>query len=91
MDWKETDERLIRRGELILARHIKELEPMNKHRIGRPYTLSNGVIKLLTAVYYLYGMPIRQLEGFAKALHSLVPDMPTGDYGFLEAWDRRGG
>jgi hypothetical protein len=44
MDWKETDERLIRRGELILApspilkNHRKELKTMNKHRRGRPYT-----------------------------------------------------
>ena len=88
MDWKKTDERLIRRGELILdpsilKNHRKELKTMNKHRIGRPYTLSNGIIKLLTAVRYLYGMPIRQLEGFARALHSLVPDMPTGDYSGL--------
>ena len=88
MDWKETDERLIRRGELILdpsllENHVKELETMNNHRIGRPYTLSNSIIKLLTAVRYLYGMPYRQLEGFTRALHTLVPDMPTGDYSGL--------
>jgi hypothetical protein len=88
MDWKETDERLIRRGELILdpsllENHVKELETMNKHRIGRPYTLSNSIIKLLTAVRYLYGLPYRQLEGFTRALHRLVPDMPTGDYSGL--------
>ena len=88
MDWKETDERLIRRGELILdpslmKNHVNELKTMNKHRIGRPYTLSNSYIKLLTAVRYLYGMPYRQLEGFTNALHRLVPDMPTGDYSGL--------
>jgi hypothetical protein len=88
MDWKKTDERLIRRGELILDpsilnNHRKELKTMNKGRIGRPYTLSNGIIKLLTAVRYLYGMPYRQLEGFTNALHRLVPDMPTGDYSGL--------
>jgi hypothetical protein len=88
MDWKKTDERLIRRGELILDpsilnNHRKELKTMNKGRIGRPYTLSNGYIKLLTAVRYLYGMPYRQLEGFTNALHRLVPYMPTGDYSGL--------
>ncbi len=88
MDWKETDERLIRRGELILdpsilKNHVKELKTMNKHRIGRPYTLSNGYIQLLTAVHYLYTMPYRQLEGFTKALHRLVPDLPQGDYSGL--------
>jgi hypothetical protein len=88
MDWKETDERLIRRGELILdpslmKNHVNELKTMNKHRIGRPYTLSNSIIKLLTAVRILYGLPYRQLEGFTRALHRLVPDMPTGDYSGL--------
>ena len=88
MDWKKTDERLIRRGELILdpttlKNHVKELETMNKGRIGRPYTLSNGIIQLLTAIRYLYGLPYRQLEGFTRALHTLVPDMPTGDYSSL--------
>jgi hypothetical protein len=39
MDWKKTDERLIRRGELILdleslKNHEKELKTMNKHRRG---------------------------------------------------------
>jgi hypothetical protein len=88
MGWKETDERLIRRGELILdsslmKNHVKELKTMNNHRIGRPYTLSNSIIKLLTAIRYLYGLPYRQLEGFTRALNRLVPDMPTGDYSGL--------
>ena len=88
MDWKETDERLIRRGELILdpsllKNHKKELETMNEHRIGRPYTLSNNYIQLLTAIRYLYGLPYRQLEGFTRALHRLVPDLPQGDYSGL--------
>ncbi len=60
MTWKETDERLIRRGELILdptvlSNHAKELKTMNKQRIGRPYTMSHSYIKLLAAVRYLYG------------------------------------
>ena len=42
MDWKETDERLIRRGELILdpsllESHEQELKTMNKGRRGRPF------------------------------------------------------
>ena len=49
MSWKETDERLIRRGELILdpsllENHRKELEIMNKGRIGRLYTTSNSIV-----------------------------------------------
>ncbi|MDP2855802.1 MAG: IS5 family transposase [bacterium] len=86
MDWKETDERLIRRGELILdPKHLEnprqELKTMNKHKRGRNYHISNTYIQLLAAIRYLYGMPYRQLEGFTRALHRLVPTTPTrADY-----------
>jgi hypothetical protein len=54
MDWKETDEKLIRRGELILdlkslKNHRKELENMNEGRPGPRYKLADNYIQLLTA------------------------------------------
>ena len=88
MTWKETDERLIRRGELILdieslKNHEQELKTMNKGRRGRPYLLANTYVQLLSAVRYLYQMPYRQLEGFTRSLHTLVPALPPGDYSGL--------
>ena len=88
MDWKKTDERLIRRGELILdleslKNHVKELENMNEGRPGPRYRLANSIIQLLSALRYLYGMPYRQLEGYTRILHRLVPDLPQGDYSGL--------
>jgi IS5 family transposase len=88
MDWKETDEKLIRRGELILdlkslKNHRKELENMNEGRPGPRYKLANTYIQLLAAVRYLYGMPYRQLEGYTRILHRLVPDLPPADYSGL--------
>ena len=88
MAWKKTDERLIRRGELILdpsllENHGQELKTMNKGRRGRPYLLANTYVELLSAVRYLYGMPYRQLEGFTRSLHTLVPALPPGDYSGL--------
>jgi IS5 family transposase len=88
MAWKETDERLIRRGELILdpsllENHEQELKTMNKGRRGRPYLLANTYVELLSAVRYLYQMPYRQLEGFTRSLHTLVPALPPGDYSGL--------
>jgi IS5 family transposase len=85
MDWKETDERLIRRGELILdmeslKNHGKELENMNKGRPGPRYKHANSYIQLLAAVRYLYQMPYRQLEGYTRILHRLVPKLPQADY-----------
>jgi len=85
MDWKAVDERLIRRGELILdleslRNHQKELETMNKGRPGPRYKLANSYINLLAVVRYLFQMPYRQLEGYTRALHRLVPELPPADY-----------
>jgi hypothetical protein len=49
MDWKAVDERLIRRGELILdleslGNHEKELEEMNKGRPGPRFRIANSYI-----------------------------------------------
>ena len=88
MGWKETDDKLIRRGELILdlkslKNHRKELKTMNKGKRGPHYRLANTYIQLLAAVRYLYQMPYRQLEGFTRTLHGLVPALPQGDYSGL--------
>jgi len=88
MDWKETDERLIRRGELILdleslKNHGKELENMNEGRPRPRYRLADSYIQLLATIRYLYEMPYRQLEGYTRILHRLVPDLPQGDYSGL--------
>ena len=88
MSWKETDERLIKRGELILdpsllENHEKELKTMNKGRRGRPYLHANTYIQLLSAVRCLYGLPYRQLEGFTRALHTLIPNLRPADYSGL--------
>ena len=88
MGWKETDEKLIRRGKLILdteslKNHRKELKKMNEGRPGPRYKLANSYVELLAAVRYLYGMPYRQLEGFTRTLHTLVPDLLPGDYSGL--------
>lgn len=87
-DWRETDERLIRRGELILELgfvedYQAELDAMNHGKEGRPYKLTPTYIHFLNAIRYLYQMPYRQLEGFTRALHRLVPQIPSGDYSGL--------
>jgi hypothetical protein len=88
MDWKSVDEKLIRRGELILdlktiRNHEKEVKKMNHGKPGPRYKISNSYITLLAAVRYIYGLPYRQLEGFTNTLHRLVPELPTGDYSGL--------
>lgn len=88
MGWKDVDERLIRRGELLLSLDFlegydRELEGMNRGKEGRPFTLTNSYTRFLGVVRYLFLMPYRQLEGFTIALHRLVPRLPSGDYSGL--------
>ena len=88
MDWQKIDEKLTRRGELILdtdllEHHEEELKAVNRGKNGRPYQMAASYIQLLSAVRYLYQMPYRQLEGFTRTLHKLVPALPTGDYSGL--------
>ena len=88
MGWREVDERLIRRGELLLGLDFlegydEELVEMNRGKEGRPFTLTNSHIRFLGVVRCLFGMPYRQLEGFAIGLNRLVPRLPSGDYSGL--------
>ncbi len=87
-NWRETDERLIKRGELILElsfveNYQTELDAINHGKEGRPYKLTPTYIQFLTAFRILYSVPYRQLEGFTRALHKLVPQLPSGDYSGL--------
>jgi len=88
MDWKAVDERLIRRGELLLNLEFldgyeDELKTMNGGKVGRPYALAEGYMEFLSIVRYLLVMPYRQLEGFTRALNRLVPRLPSADYSGL--------
>jgi len=85
MGWKEIDEKLIKRGELLLdlgflEGYEEELEAMNRGKTGPPYRLASSYIQLLSTIHHLYSMPYRQLERFTRSLHRPVPPLPPGDY-----------
>jgi len=88
VDWDSVDERLIKRGELLLSmdfleRYEDELKAMNRGKEGRPFALTNSHIVFLAVVRYLFGLPYRQLEGFTRALNRLLPRLPSADYSGL--------
>jgi len=88
MDWKAVDERLIRRGELLLSldfldSYEDELRAVNWGKVGRPYHLTDRYVEFLMVVRYLFSMPYRQLEGFSRGLNRLVPKLPSADYSGL--------
>jgi len=56
---------------------------MNRGKEGKRFTLTDSHIGFLGVVRHLFGLPYRQLEGFARALNRLVPTLPSGDYSGL--------
>jgi hypothetical protein len=90
MDWRLVDERLIRRGELLLSLDFLEgydyeLSLLNDCKVGRPFKITDGYAVFLAVVRYLFSMPYRQVEGFTRALSRLIQRLPTVDY----SWVRR--
>jgi len=88
MDWRGVDERLIRRGELLLSlgfleSYDLELSVLNFGKVGGPYRVACMYVVFLAVVRCLFGMPYRQLEGFTRALHRLIPRLPPVDYSWL--------
>ena len=58
LDWERVDERLIKRGELLLSlgfleRYDGELRAMNRGKVGRPFSLTYSHIVFLAVVRYL--------------------------------------
>jgi hypothetical protein len=90
MDWRLVDERLIRRGELLLSLDFLEdydfeLSLLNDCKVGRPFKITDGYVVFLAVVRYLFSMPYRQVEGFTRALSRLIQRLPPVDY----SWARR--
>ncbi|GBC70513.1 hypothetical protein HRbin02_00281 [Candidatus Calditenuaceae archaeon HR02] len=86
--WKRVDDRLIRRGILILdlkfvRSYADELRDMNDGRRGRPYRITNSFIIFLAVFRYVFSVRFRQLEGFTIALRKMFPILPSIDYSWI--------
>jgi hypothetical protein len=83
-NWKEYNEALVRRGEILLDMEFldnwsKELKIMNKGKEGARFRYPESFIRLL-AIIHAYLLPYRQLEGFIRALSSNVEGLKVPDY-----------
>lgn len=83
-DWKEYNERLVRRGELLLSLDFlgswdEELERMNTRKRGKPFKFPQSFIVFMAYVHVLF-LPYRQMEGFLKGLSRFVPELDVADY-----------
>jgi len=85
MDWREYNEKLVRRGELLLDLGFlrtwsRDLEDLNKGKTGRPYDYPDSFFLFLGVLHVLFNLPFRQTEGFVRALARLVPGLRKPDH-----------
>ena len=81
-DWSLYNESLVRRGQVLLDFDVidnwyKELEIMNKGKVGEPYSYPSSFLQLLGYMHVYFHLPYRQTEGVVKA-HTTknVPSIP---------------
>lgn len=81
-DWSSYNESLVRRGQVLLDFDVidnwyKELEIMNKGKVGEPYFYPSSFLQLLGYMRIYFHLPYRQTEGVVKAhAGNKVPSIP---------------
>ena len=83
-DWPAYNEQLVKRGEFLLDMDWvknwgKELEKMNKKKVGRPYEFPESLIKL-QAVWHAKSIDFRGIEGVTRQLVTLSALPAYNDY-----------
>jgi hypothetical protein len=80
-DWHQYNERLVRRGEILISSDVtnnwnKELAAMNRNKVGRRYQYPDSFMKILGYVRVYFGLPYRQTEGLIRTHHDSIPAVP---------------
>lgn len=83
-NWKEYNEHLVRRGEILLNVEClrgwkEELKRMNRGKKGRPFLYPHSLVLFLGTLRVVFHLPYRQLEGLARKLGKLC-SIPAPDY-----------
>jgi len=84
-NWQEYNETLVKRGEMYLTFDFlenwdKDLEKLNRDKLGRKYAYPWSFIELLMLIHVIFRLPYRQLEGFVRKLSEFVPKIKATDY-----------
>ena len=77
-DWREYNERLVKRGEMYLSLDFlrswgENLEKMNTDKVGAPYEYPEPFMTFLGFIHIMLGVDYRGLEGFARGLGRFAP------------------
>jgi len=83
-NWKEYNESLVRRGELLfdtdfLSGWSRELGKMNEEKEGARYRYPDSLMSMLAAIH-AYLLPYRELEGFVRMFSGHVEGLKVPDY-----------
>ena len=83
-NWKEYNEKLVRRGELYISLDFlkewdRELDEMNRNKIGRPFIYPENFMYFLAFIHIAF-LPFRQIEGFLRKLSEFIPKIKSADY-----------
>ena len=85
-DWREYNERLVKRGEMYLSLDFLEtwadnLANLNNSKVGAPYEYPEPFMTFLGFIHIMLGIDYRGLEGFVRGLRKFasiaVPDYST--------------
>jgi hypothetical protein len=83
-NWKEYNESLVRRGELLfdtdfLSGWGRELKSLNEGKEGARYRYPSSLMSMLAAIH-VYLLPYRELEGFVRMFSGHVEGLRVPDY-----------
>jgi len=83
-NWKEYNESLVRRGELLfdtdfLSGWGRELKSLNAGKEGARYRYPSSLMSMLAAIH-VYLLPYRELEGFVRMFSGHVEGLKVPDY-----------
>jgi len=83
-NWKEYNESLVRRGELLfdtdfLSGWGRELKRLNEGKEGARYRYPSSLMSMLAAIH-VYLLPYRELEGFLRMFSGHVEGLRVPDY-----------
>jgi stalled ribosome alternative rescue factor ArfA len=94
-DWREYNESLVRRGEVLLDFDLldewnKELKKMNQHKEGAPFRYPEAFMRLLAYMHVLFHLPYRQEKGFVRSLSKYVQGLKEVP-AYSTIWERTNG
>lgn len=84
-NWREYNERLVKRGEMYLSLDFlesweKDVDGLNSGKVGAPFEYPESLMTFLGFIHVMLRVNYRSLEGFVRGLRKFVGKMKVPDY-----------